>query len=214
MFKGGILTPIGLVHEETGVPQGNIISPILSNIYFHELDVFITKKIINRYRKGVKVPVCKKYAAAVSLTSVERRLNEKDKAELRRAKRREAHCNSLRYTMNTDNEYVRIRYVRYADDFIIGVRGDKEFAMKIFRATKFFIQSSLNLKVNAEKSKLIDTYSNKVPYLGMLIHNVSTHNLKVRNLREIENVNRKRSRVLNRVDAMKKKRAYELRIEA
>lgn len=214
MFKGGVLTPLGLVQEDIGIPQESVLSPILSNIYFHELDVFITKNIIARYRKGVKAPMCREYAAATTLSSVEMRLNERAKAELRRAKRREAHRKGLRYTVNTDNEYVRVRYVRYADDFVIGVRGSKGLATKIFKATKFFIQSSLNLKVNAEKSKLIDTYSNKVPFLGMLIHNVNTRNLQVRNSREIENAKRKKSRVLNRIDAMKKKRALELRNEA
>jgi hypothetical protein len=78
----------------------------------------------------------------------------------------------LKYTQVSD-EYIRTRYVRYADDFIVGFRGSKEIAIKVKKEISFFLKSTLHLVVNEEKSKLINTYSEKAYFLGFAIHNVT-----------------------------------------
>lgn len=116
-----------------------------------------------------------------------------------RLKRREAHKLGLRYT-KIDDSYIRVKYIRYADDFIIGVRGSKELTTKILKTIKFFLKSNLHLKINESKSEVTNTYSNKVPFLGMLIYNVSNKFIPYRKSRAIENYKRKKSRVLARID--------------
>lgn len=53
MFKAQILSFLGFKGKGSNIFQGNPLFYILSNIYFHELDVFITEKIIKRFRIGV-----------------------------------------------------------------------------------------------------------------------------------------------------------------
>jgi group II intron reverse transcriptase/maturase len=212
MLKNEISSPLGIIRKDSGVPQGNILSPLLSNIYFHELDTFIEKEIIARYKKGSKATKCAEYQKMITLNKTEKKLSTTKRKQLLRVKRREAHKKGLRYT-KIDDSYIRIKYVRYADDFIIGVRGSKEIAAKILNSTKFFLKSNLHLKINEGKSEIINTYSNKVPFLGMLIYNVPSRLLPYRKSRAVENYKRKKSRVLARIDNLNNKQTKMLKDE-
>ena len=212
MLKNEISSPLGIIRESSGVPQGSILSPLLSNIYFHELDKFIEKEIIAKYKKGIKATKSPEYQKMITLDKNEKKLSTTKKKQLLRVKRREAHKKGLRYT-KIDDSYIRIKYVRYADDFIIGVRGPKELAAKILNSTKFFLKSNLHLKINKNKSEITNTYSNKVPFLGMLIYNVPSKLLPYRKSRAVENYKRKKSRVLARIDNLNNKQTRMLKDE-
>lgn len=201
MLKANIVSPTGILKEYQGVPQGNVLSPILSNIYFHDLDVYVKREIIDRYKKGVKASRCLEYQRAVSLTIEESKSGLLKRKQLARRKRRDAHKAGLRYT-KIDDSFIRIKYIRYADDFLIGVRGPKVLATKIFQSVSFFLKSDLHLSLNEEKSKVMDSFSSKIPFLGMLIHNVPNKHLPYRKSRALENKKRKLSRVLLRADAL------------
>jgi group II intron reverse transcriptase/maturase len=205
MLKANIVSPTGILKEYQGVPQGNVLSPILSNIYFHDLDVYVKKEIIDRYKKGVKASRCLEYQRAVSFTTEESKSSLLKRKQLARRKRRDAHKAGLRYT-KIDDSFIRVKYIRYADDFLIGVRGPKALAAKIFQSISFFLKSDLHLSLNEEKSKIIDSFSSKIPFLGMLIHNVSNKYLPYRRSRALENKKRKLSRVLSRADALENRR--------
>jgi group II intron reverse transcriptase/maturase len=202
MFKVNIVSHTGILKEHLGVSQGNVLSPILANIFFHSLDLYVEKEIIDRYKKGIKPTRCSDYQRAVSLTYEEKKASKEKRKQIARRKRRDAHKAGLRYT-KIDNSFVRIKYIRYADDFLIGVRGPKTLAEKVLQTVKFFLKSNLQLSINEEKSEIFNTYSNKIPFLGMLLHNVSTTHIPYRKSREIENKKRKRSRVILRAENLK-----------
>ena len=195
MFKVNIISCTGILKENLGVPQGNILSPILANIFFHNLDVYVEKEIIKRYKKGIKPTRCLDYQRAVSFTYEEKKASKEKRKQIARRKRRDAHKAGLRYT-KIDSNFIRVKYVRYADDFLIGVQGPKILAEKVFQSIKFFLKSNLQLSLNEEKSEILNSFSNKIPYLGMLIHNVSTTHIPFRKSRAIENKKRKRFRVI------------------
>jgi hypothetical protein len=67
-----------------------------------------------------------------------------------------------------DSGYRHIRYVRYADDFLIGFAGPRILAIEIREKIRKFLETKLLLNLNLEKTK-ITNISKKIPFLGYLI---------------------------------------------
>jgi hypothetical protein len=94
----------------SGAPQGGVVSPILSNIYLHQLDGFVEKVLIPEYTRG------ESRAANPEYREVEKQL-----ARLRRRGDRPAvralvkHRRTLPSKDPTDPGFRRLRYVRYCD---------------------------------------------------------------------------------------------------
>lgn len=71
--------------------------------------------------------------------------------------------------MKRDNTYVRINYIRYADDFVIGVEGSYKLATEILNIVSRFVEERLKLKFNPDKT-CITCYADKpVRFLGFVI---------------------------------------------
>jgi hypothetical protein len=201
MFKANIISLTGILKKKLGVPQSNILSPILTNIFFHNLDIYVEKEIINRYKKGIKASRCSDYQQAVSLTYEEKKANKQKKKQIARKKHKEAHKAGLCYN-KMDGNFIRVKYIRYADDFLIGVQGPKILAKKIFRSIIFFLKSNLQLSLNEKKSEILNSFSNKIPYLGILIHNISNRHISYHKNRTIQNKKRKRFRIISRAKTL------------
>jgi retron-type reverse transcriptase len=97
-------------HSIIGTPQGSIISPILANIYLHELDILV-EKLKASYDKGKlanRNPLYRKfeYLRIKANKAGDFQLGLKYLKEMQRLKSR------LPY----DPNFRRIYYVRYADD--------------------------------------------------------------------------------------------------
>ncbi|MBO1626179.1 hypothetical protein J4P90_13215 [Bacillus sp. SY8(2021)] len=64
-----------------------------------------------------------------------------------------------------DENYRRLNYVRYADDFLIAVIGSKEDAIKIKKDLTVFLRENLNLELSEEKTLITNT-KKKARFLG------------------------------------------------
>lgn len=69
---------------------------------------------------------------------------------------------SVENTMN-----IKINYIRYADDFIIGVTGPKSLAKDIYKEVDSYLKE-IELNLNKEKTLLTDFTYNPIKFLGTL----------------------------------------------
>lgn len=154
----------------SGTPQGGIISPILANIYLNEFDMFmekLKKEFDNGYPKQQQRNP--KYRnLEYRLGKVRKQIDDcKDDDRVRLL----SEYNQLRKEMMATpyiidhNGYKSLKYVRYADDFLIGVNGSKEDCKQIKEQIHDFMQKELNLEPSIEKT-LITNSSNYAKFLG------------------------------------------------
>jgi retron-type reverse transcriptase len=111
LLKAGYLEEWTLNATLSGVPQGGVVSPILSNIYLDRLDKFVEQTLIPVYTRGTRRRDHSEY----------KRLNKRMWALVKAGRKQEA--KALRHTLQRlpardplDPDYRRLRYVRYADD--------------------------------------------------------------------------------------------------
>jgi hypothetical protein len=156
--------------------------------------------LIPKYNKGTKPTLNNVYRNRLTLNAVERTFDIEKQRQVYKSKAKQLANEGIKRIINDDN-YIRIKYVRYADDFIIGVRGSKEIALKILKEINTFLKSSLHLSIESEKTKLTYTIGNKAKFLGMTIHNIPNNQLPFRNSRSIENEKRTKKRIISLRDA-------------
>ena len=84
-----------------------------------------------------------------------------------------------------DNNFKRLQYIRYCDDFIIGIIGSKEDAKKVKEEIGQFIQNKLHLELSNEKT-LITKATNKARFLGYDIRVTPKSNLTKKTKRGIK----------------------------
>jgi len=167
--------------NKLGTPQGSVVSPILCNIYLHELDIFINENVtLNKFRSGKAATTNPKFKAFLSVTKEEALEAEnirKSKGKLkywkflhklRVSKLKLAEENSIPRTIFKGTNR-RISYVRYADDFIIFVWGTKSDCLEIKKLVKNFLKSNLDLDLSDEKSRITFLKKEKANFLGFQI---------------------------------------------
>lgn len=184
MLKAGYVEDWQYHKTYSGTPQGGIVSPILANIYLHEFDAFMEQKkqefdqgkarrqttewlntshYLWYYRKRIdalegdtnpEIPTMQEgYEQKI------RELSEKQKR--------------LSASDPLDATYRRLFYVRYADDYLIGMIGSKQEAETLFREIKTFLSTTLKLDISEEKSG-IHHAKEGTSFLGYVVQNYTS----------------------------------------
>jgi group II intron reverse transcriptase/maturase len=161
MLKAGYLEDWEYHETLSGCPQGGVVSPILSNIYLHRLDNYVEEVLIPQYTKGESRAPKPEY--------------EKVRARLRAARRcgDRAQARELRKQLRTlpsrdpmDPGYRRLRYLRYADDHLLGFTGPKAEAEQIKAELARFLREELALELNQDKTLITHARSQRARFLG------------------------------------------------
>ena len=110
----------------SGAPQGGVASPILSNIYLDRLDRFVEQVLLPDYNRGRRRRPNPEYQAIEYAIARARRCGDREALCALRLQRR-----SLPSQDPNDPDYRRLRYTRYADDWLLGFAGPKHEAEQI-----------------------------------------------------------------------------------
>ncbi|TMR90067.1 maturase [Nonomuraea basaltis] len=145
----------------SGVPQGGIASPILSNIYLHKLDEFVENVLIPEYTRGERRVRSPEYREVEGAIVKARRKG--DRALLRSLYRR---MHSLPSQDPRDPGYRRLRYCRYADDTLLGFAGPKAEAEEIKRRLAEFLREDLKLELSPDKTLITHARTQRAKFLG------------------------------------------------
>lgn len=145
----------------SGVPQGGVASPVLSNIYLHKLDAYVETVLIPEYTKGRLRARSRQYRAVERAITRARRVGDRAKV---RSLYRQLH--SLPSQDPRDPGYRRLRYSRYADDTLLGFAGPRAEAEDIRRRLAAFLRDDLHLELSPDKTLLTHARSQRAKFLG------------------------------------------------
>jgi group II intron reverse transcriptase/maturase len=161
MLKAGYLEDWKYHDTLSGVPQGGVVSPVLSNVYLSKLDAFAETVLIPQHTRGERRKVNPEYRKAhYRLT---RARQEGDRAKARQYQRQ---ARTLPFGDPNDPGYRRLRYSRYADDHLLGFTGPKAEAEEIKDQLARFLRDELKLELSPDKTLVTHARTRAARYLG------------------------------------------------
>jgi group II intron reverse transcriptase/maturase len=161
LLKAGYMETWKYHETASGTPQGGIISPLLANIYLDQLDKFVADTLIPANTKATGR--CK--------TSEYKRIKQRVIRAFKRGDRETGtrlrkELRSIQCTDPMDSNFRRLRYVRYADDFLLGFAGPKNEAEAIRDQLGEYLRDNLKLELSVEKTLVTHAATEKAKFLG------------------------------------------------
>ena len=145
----------------SGTPQGGVVSPILANIYMDRLDRFVEDVLLPAHNRGEGRRQNPEYRRTFrQMEGLRKTGRAKEAVSLRPLLR------SLPYGDTHDPEYRRLRYIRYADDFLLGFAGPRNEAEDIKTRIGEFLGDSLKLELSESKTLITHGRTEAARFLG------------------------------------------------
>jgi group II intron reverse transcriptase/maturase len=164
----------------SGAPQGGIVSPILSNIYLSKLDRYIEDTLIPMYTRGKKRKKNQHYHNLLEQAARRRKGgNHKEAKALRKQ------AQKMPSIQVVDPEYRRLKYVRYADDWLLGMTGPREEAEQVKQAVKSYLQEKLRLTLSDEKTLITHARTQSARFLGYHIRVSQNDTCQTKKIRRV-----------------------------
>jgi group II intron reverse transcriptase/maturase len=184
LLKAGYLdTNFSFHHTDSGAGQGSVCSPVLANIYLDKLDKYM-EQVIERDTLGKYRKQNPEYARA--RYTLKKAKANKDKPAIKSSVKKLKTISSVDVM---DPNFRRVRYVRYADDFLIGTISDKAYAVQLKAEISNFLWDVLHLRLSDEKTKITNAKHDKAKFLGFFISKSIFSSIKIE--MDVENMIRK-----------------------
>jgi group II intron reverse transcriptase/maturase len=145
----------------SGVPQGGVASPVLSNIYLHRLDAFVETVLVPDYTRGGRR--ARNGAYRRMQEAIVRARNRGDRVAVRALRKQ---SRGLPSVDPQDPDYRRLRYVRYADDTLLGFTGPRAEAEEIKQRLAAFLHDDLKLELSPDKTLITHAGTGAARFLG------------------------------------------------
>ncbi|MEV4976235.1 reverse transcriptase/maturase family protein [Streptomyces scopuliridis] len=145
----------------SGSPQGGVVSPILSNIYLHRMDEFVETVLIPEYTRGKT-----KARNPVYLRTWERLRRARMRGDRETVRELRKQLRRMPGGDPQDSGYRRLRYIRYADDTLLGFVGPKAEAEEIKERLGEFLRTTLKLELSREKTLVTHARTEAAKFLG------------------------------------------------
>ena len=171
MLRAGYLEDWEYHETLSGCPQGGVVSPILSNIYLHKLDEYVERELIPHYTLGDRRRDNPKYMRVRYRRNRARELGDREMVRDLENKMR-----VLPYGDPMDPGFRRLRYMRYADDHILGFVGPRAEAEEIKAKLAKFLRETLHLELNESKTLITHARTQPARFLGydVIVQNSDT----------------------------------------
>lgn len=153
-------------HNIAGTPlffskmDGSIISPLLANIFLHQLDEYIAS-LKEKFDKGTKPqrnPKARNFEGRIARAKIRGDMELVHNLSIEARK-----FSSINFE---DPNFRRLMYLRYADDWIIGIRGTQKDTIEILEKVSHFCDS-IGLTVSQTKTKITNLNNSKALFLGV-----------------------------------------------
>ena len=160
MLEAGYLEDWDYRTTYSGTPQGGVLSPLLANIFLNELDTYVEQQLIPAYSRGKARRFNTAYGRVrKAQLEAKKTGNFKLHHELRKQQQR------LPSKDTYDEDYRRLRYVRYADDTLFGFIGPRSEAEEIKRKVGDYLKT-LGLTLSEEKTLITHATEGHARFLG------------------------------------------------
>ena len=188
-LKAGYMEQWVYHNTYSGTPQGSVISPILANIYLNELDCYM-QKYAEGFSIGTKRKTNPAYKKPLDRCRAKREWLKRNESKISAERKQqvigeiseiERYLRTVPYGDPMDEGYKRLVYIRYADDFLIGVIGSKQDAEQVKQDVGSFLKEQLHLEISEEKTLITHGYD-FARFLGYDVAiNKSQSNMKTKN---------------------------------